>query len=462
MRRIGLIIFYFLLFTEIGFLWDVSDEIWAVTLKVEVEEEIVTYTSPNNGAGPLWCYGSPVMVRDGERLFLSINETGKDVPPLCNTRWRLFERTSQGWTLRANAEEYREREPCPLVQSEDGLLFLSVNPSTEPPGVKYGPCDPHLLKFDMDDFRKKPAPSKPNWSEGTYFTDHSYRGIAADRENHEILLFNIHARSGIQYWSLRDREGNWTANGTIEFPIRSCYPQTALRNRSGHIMAIGDIVEPTPEWQAYKKEKTGRDWDYVFRRLFYSWSPDVSKQDFAEPIEIENVDPTAGYIRNLDMWLAKDGSAYLLYTVSPVQNDLMRDRFFPDMKLQTSLVCTVVKEGEIIKKLTITKGGEGLTTPQPHYARFHATPDGRLFVVMFVTDTTPDGKSIQENRIQQILPKKGKAIRIPLKDPFRSFFTATERGGSLPSNILDLYGICSQGNVLRYAKIQLIKKVSGF
>ena len=30
--------------------------------KVEVEEVVATCPSPDNGAGPLWCYGAPLVV----------------------------------------------------------------------------------------------------------------------------------------------------------------------------------------------------------------------------------------------------------------------------------------------------------------------------------------------------------------------------------------------------------------
>jgi hypothetical protein len=64
-------------------------------------------------------------------------------------------------------------------------------------------------------------------------------------------------------------------------------------------MAIGDIVEPNRVWQAFKKQKTGREWDYVFRRLFYTGTPDIGRTDFAAPVEIDSVDVTGGHITNL-------------------------------------------------------------------------------------------------------------------------------------------------------------------
>ena len=113
---------------------------------VEVEESVTTCNPPGNGAGPFWCYGSPLIVRHGDDVFVSAMETGEDVPLLCNTRWRLFSKHgNENWELAQISEKFNEREPCPLVGFSDGRLFLSVNPSTQPSGTKYGSCDPHLL-----------------------------------------------------------------------------------------------------------------------------------------------------------------------------------------------------------------------------------------------------------------------------------------------------------------------------
>src|SRR5688572_11718980 len=99
----------------------------------EIEETVATCTPPNNGAGPLWCYGAPLVVRRGGEVFVSVMETGEGVPPLCNTRWRLYRRDGRaGWRKVQEAAGFREREPCPLAYAGGDHLLLSVNPSTEP------------------------------------------------------------------------------------------------------------------------------------------------------------------------------------------------------------------------------------------------------------------------------------------------------------------------------------------
>jgi len=154
-------------------------------------------------------------------------------------------------------------------------FVVSVNPSTEPPGTQYGRCDPHLLRFDSRQTSRAPDVLRPPWPNPAHFSDHSYRGIAADSNHGEVLVLNIDATTSAQHWAFGLADGTFPRMGTISFPIRACYPQVALHDRAARVMAIGDIVEPNRVWQAFKKQKTGREWDYVFRRLFYTGTPDI-------------------------------------------------------------------------------------------------------------------------------------------------------------------------------------------
>lgn len=425
--------------------------------RTEVEEVVATCAPPNNGAGPLWCYGAPLIVRRGEDVFASVMETGEGVPPLCNTRWRLFHRGADGWRPVWAAEGFREREPCPLVLLPPGRLFLSVNPSTQPPGTEYGTCDPHLLEFTIERLEAEPdrrpksgVPVRPPWEGAAHFTDHSYRGVAADARRGELLLLNIDARSGEQHWAYRDCEGRFVRTGKIAFPIRACYPQAALRDGAAHVLAIGDIVEPREEWRAYKKEKTGAAWDYVFRRLFYATTPQIGRAPFSAPIEVESVEETGGHILNLDLWLDPSGAAHLLYLKTNT-TPLLRDRFFPGQKVVTTLEHVQVPGGKVT---TLLEGGED--KPQtPRYARFHATPDGALWVVVAVSRRDGDGRALLENRVQSVWPRRGEASVLALREPFSTFFTAAERGGSAPSDRLDLFGVGGDARTLRYARVRL-------
>ncbi len=426
--------------------------------RVEVEEVVTSYTPANNGAGPMWCFGSTTIARRGEDVYLSTIETGKDVPPLCNTRWQLWHRSSAGWKLEQSEKDYRQREPCPVAVFRNGPVFLSVNPSTQPPGTQYGPCKPLVLEFDPKNLAAPFRENEPAWAEGTHFTDHSYRGFAADGGRGELLLLNINATTGAEFVSFRDREGKWQARGKIEFPIRSCYPQVALRNRAAHVMAIGDIVEPKEEWRKYKSEKTGSKWDYVFRRLFYTYTPDVAGKPFIAPMEIETVEDTCGHITNLDLHIDEAGAAHVLYLKRPYQSELIRDGFFPGKAMTAHLEYMIIKDGKIQSKATLAEtpaeGKPGLT---PAYGRFHVLPGGMLCVVVAGTMTDEAGKSTFGNYVGWIDRSGNKPAfaTVPLKNPFSMFFTNTPRGGSEPSEMLDLFGTASDSLNLRYARVRV-------
>ena len=413
---------------------------------IEVEETVCAIGNPNNGAGALWCYGAPLITRIGARVFVSAMEVGEGIPPLCNTRPRIFGRDEDGWRAVWHPKDFREREPCPLVCFQDGTLTLSVNPLIDVTESRRGACKPHLLQFSVDNFDASPKAIQAEWVENTRFTEHSYRGIAADGVRGEILLLNIDAPTGDQCWSFCDADGNWRNRGRIRFPIRACYPQVELRYRAGHVLAIGDIVEPNEEWRTYKYEKTNRGWDYVFRRLFYTWTPDATKAEFAPPIEVEDVDATGGHISNLDLWVDNDGDAHLLYIKQP-SVPILRDKYFPHIQLTRTLKHCVIRRGEVISRSELLVGGEDITGDSPAYARLHATPDGRLLAVCVCSPPAV--------KIMPILPQSAEPIELELDKPFGTFFTANERGGSKPSDIIDLFGIAGEPNMLRYARVRL-------
>jgi hypothetical protein len=421
---------------------------------VEIEEVVTAYTPADNGAGPLWCYGSTVIARRADDVFLSIIETGKDVPPLCNTRWQLWHRSSDGWRVEQSENEYRQREPCPIAVLQRGPVFLSVNPSIEPVGTKYGHCEPLVLEFDPANLSAGAKTHTPAWAEGSYFTDHSYRGFTADGANGELLLLNINAKTSAQFVSYRDGQGKWHAKGKIEFPIRACYPQVALRNGSAHVMAIGDIVEPVEEWRKLKFEVLKRDWDYVFRRLFYTYNKSIRTSDFCTPIEIDTVEETGGHIQNLDLYVDEAGAAHLLYLKRPHQYEFIRDKYFPGQAMTARLEYAVVKEGKVVSSGTLAQTPQGAAGFEPSFGRFHVTSNGDLYVIAAGTSIEKDQR-LSGNYLGRIGARGEQPAfeRIELKHPFHNFFTNTLRGGSAPSDVIDLFGTADDNPNLRYARI---------
>ena len=427
-----------------------------VRCTVEVQEVVTKHAPANNGAGPLWCYGSTVIARRDSDVYLSIIETGKDVPPLCNTRWQLWRRSSDGWQLEQSEKQHRQREPCPIAVFQQGPVFLSVNPSTEPAGTKYGPCKPLVLEFAPDHPGGAAKTHAPVWADGTYFTDHSYRGFAADGLNGELLLLNINAQTSEQFVSYRDSEGRWHQKGKIKFPIRACYPQVALRDGSAHVMEIGDIVEPVAEWRKLKSEKLNRGWDYVFRRLFYTHADDIGTAGFGTPVEIDTVEETGGHIRNLDLYVDAAGAAHLLYLKRPHQYGFIRDKYFPGQAMTAQLEYVVGKGDRVVLSRTLAQTSQGPAGLEPSFGRFHISSAGVLHVIVAGT-AVEGGQRTFGNYLGRVLPGEGETRleRIALEHPFHSFLTNTPRGGSKPSDVIDIFGIADDSRNLRYARIRI-------
>ncbi len=433
---------------------------------VEIEEDVYSYTNANNGAGPMWCGGSTCLVRSGDHVFASGLETVADAKPLNNCRWVLFHRAAKGWE-RLRVDAGRTREPSPLAAFYDGRVFLSANPTLgSGPQPNGGPTRPDVLQFAASDPTAAPVLLTPLWQGTPPFREHSYRSFAADGAAGELVLFqNIdytHAE-----WTFRDRAGKWSAQGQLKWPwgaeydkpepIRVCYPNVAVRDRAVHFFGVSDVVEPYKAWREFKRELTGQQWDYDFRRLFYTWTRDITQEPFAEWVEIASRDQTCGWVAPGDLWLAPNGDVHLLWSERAI-DERLRAKFFPEAKQSHTLNYAVLREGKVVRRRTLMESTEDKPGVIGSAGRFHATPDNRLFVVCYASGTEAGGKGVTENRIMEILPdgSTGKPVRLPLAKPFTSYFTATVRGGSPPSRTLEMLGTrAGTGNTISYAKVKL-------
>jgi hypothetical protein len=439
---------------------------------VEIEENVYTTAPANNGAGPLWCFGSTSLARLGEGVYASGIETLPDQKPLNNVRWMVFQRGAGGWQLMQADPTGRQREPCPLGVWADGRLLLSSNPTLTPPGTYNGSAQPQVLLFDTRDLKAPPQVMLPQWEGAPAFSEHSYRGFTVDSQSREALLLqNVGYDKG--YWSFLDRAGEWSRRGVLNMPwgaefekpapIRIAYQQMALRDRAAHIMGISDIIEWVREWREYKLELNGgKTWDYDFRRLYYCWTPDVTAQPFGEWVKVADCDQTCGHIRNLDMWLDPQGRAHLLWLENSVWDKRVRDKFFLEVPQTFTLMYGIIEQGKVVRKTQLARGGEKQASQEiPGWGRFQATPDGRLFVFYYTSGVNAQGRAVSENRLLELYADGtfSPPVRVALQRPLTSFFTASERGGSAPSATLDLLGHASGVDGVCYARINLLSRV---
>jgi hypothetical protein len=353
-----------------------------------------------------------------------------------------------------------------MVGFHDGRLFLSANPTLTEPGQHAGPSRPEILQFDPARPKEPYQTLLPEWDGSPPFTEHSYRSFAADGARGELILLQNIGHTHAE-WAFRDAEGKWSARGKLVFPwgadyetpepIRTCYPNVMLKDRAVYFCGVSDIIEPNPQWRAYKKELTGRDWDYDFRRLFFTWTEDITTGKFHDWVEIASREKTCGWIFPCDLWVDADRNVHLLWTERALDTRL-REKFSRDAKQSQALNYAVVQDGQVVSRRSLILAEEGGASLVAGAARFHVTPDQRLLVFCFVSGTDSAGASVSENRLFALLPDgtSSEPVRVPLSQPFTSFFTATVRGGSPPSDILELLGNrAGSGNAMSYARIRL-------
>ena len=434
---------------------------------VEIEEDLYSFTPADNGAGPMWCRGSTCLVRIGDELFASGIETVTNAKPLNNCCWMLFHRAAAGWEKVRTDSAHRTREPCPLATFPDGRLFLSANPTLSQSAVTYsGPALPEILQFSVAQPKDLPERLEPKWDGSPAFTEHSYRSFAADGLRQELILFqNIGYTHSA--WTFRDHDGQWSAQGQLKWPwgaeyekpqpIRVCYPTVALRDRVVHFCGVSDIVEPSSAWRTYKKQLTGQEWDYDFRRLFYTCSTNITGGHFEPWLEVASRNQTGGWITPGDLWVGPDGAAHVLWTERALDEQL-RSKFFPEAKQSHALNYAVVRRGQVVLRRTLALAEEGGSQEIPKSGRFQATSDNRLFVLYFVSGRNATGQTVSENRLLEVRGDGSPTVpvKVPLSHPLSDFFTATPRAGSPPSHTLDLLGHrAGSPNTISYVRLRL-------
>ncbi len=433
---------------------------------VEVEEEVYSFVPPDNGTNPLWCYGNTCIVRHGEDVFVSGVETMEGIPPYNNTRWLLFKRGQDGWNLVQKDEKDLTREPSPLTVFPDGRIFLSANPTLEPGKEGGSSAEPRLLRFSASDIEAPYKTIVPVWNTEFGFREHTYRSFVTDRNKGDMILFqNESDDDNLAIWTYRNAKGDWSHQGILPYPwgpdyeepqtIRVCYPAVQLRERQVHFFGVSDIVEPNLAWREYKRELTGRKWDYDFRRMFYTWSEDITEGKFKPWVEVASREETCGWLFPADIWVARDNRAHVLWSERAI-DERLREKFFPEAKQSHALNYAILDNGEVVFRKPVMMVQEGESEIVPRAGRFHITPDERIFVFYSLGPQNAEwGKPGTENRMVEVKDggKFSKPVILEMKSPLQRFFTATPRSGSPPSQTLDVLGL--DGNTMRYARIRI-------
>ncbi len=440
-----------------------------------VQERVLTpYTDPANGSSPLWCRGSTTLVRSGTDLFATVPFTDPSARPLCNTRATLYRSRAEGpWEQVWQFERTAEREPCPLVVLPDGRLLVTGNPAqrcraTDPQGRDAFTTLPQWWLFDPADPSQPVQTLTPRWDRDYTFTEHSYRGIACDAQTgYTLMTQQVPDGSGYaQAWTLWEPHAGWCGAGRLRFPMRGCYPLIALHGPQVHVVAVSDEVEPCQAWRQFKHQHTGVKWDYDFRQLYYTWTPDARDPDagFSLPLTCASVDETCGLLVPLDLLLDEQGAAHVLYQRCNVWHDYVRDRFFPGLPMVLTLEYVRIQHGRVTARQTLLRADDG-GEPWPalpgvppiqrasvfpwrgqavHSARWHVDPQRRRQVLLHYRAQGGEHWACcaVDADAPAAAPGPPGLEPLPLRQPLTlGFFTTSPRAGCAPSAQVDLMGI---------------------
>jgi hypothetical protein len=431
---------------------------------VEAEEDVF----PVRGkSAPLHPYGSTFIVRTDEGVFVSAQLP--ITPGYFDGLFRLalLQRTGQGWAERQHDPDCFITGGCPMACDQAGNISIltTYQPITDrAPDSESSP--PRVLRFSA---RQPQAPFEASLppASGEVAERAAYPGFAADGETGELLATLSNWAVGMS-WAFRDARGAWSAHGLIPWPygaeyaeprpIRLCYPVVALKGRAAYIFAVSDIPEPIREWAEYEKAQLGQT-VYDFRRVYFTWTPDITATPFHPWKLIANREATGGDVNSMDIWVAPDGLVYLLWRECTVTG-LLRDRFFPQAKIERFLKYGAFREGRLVSQYTLAHS-DAERAPTDYgelWARFHALPDGRLLIFMQHTERPATGGAQTVNRLLEVGPEgqRGPAVDIPLEHPFGGSNTvvATWRAGCRPADTLDILGP-SANQTMRYACVRL-------
>ncbi|RKX29283.1 MAG: hypothetical protein DRP71_16465 [Verrucomicrobia bacterium] len=434
-----------------------------------IREEVIDPAIPafGNGSSPSWNFGSPMIVRQGQDVWFSLSRPVEGVPPYANTIWQIYRWHEGGWEVILESPGPMDREPCPLVRLNAYTLAVFINPKVsfrsfraENEAILWN-SHPHLLAFPSAMEKPETFTLHPVFSGAPVQREHTYRGIAVNPENSEVLVFVQDPDSELYHPSYLDPEGVWHGLSEFTFPIRGLYASLFIRDREAHVVAVSDIVEPVPEWRDAKYEVLQRRHDYAFRHIYYAWSPNVLKEGFGEGLVIDSVVDRPGHMRNLDLLVDADGAAHILYLKKRFQYGFLRDQFFPGEPLEVSISYAQVRDGKVVARHDLiegnmeSEGSDDHDRLEPTWGRLHQLPDGRLIAI--VSADRENGRVMWALELDTS-GRPGRPIEIPLQQPLGAvFFTNTARGGSPPSNTIDLLEMTwgAEHHEIRYAEVEI-------
>ena len=398
----------------------------------------------HNGSDPVWSRGNSVIVRVGDRVFATNSRVFPKRALRSRTSLELYEKCGdEPWKMVYYDEGVFQRESCPILYLGDHKLAVTVNPTArvyapDEPNIGAA-CIPMVYIFDISGEVQKIDTIRLTWDDPEYFFhDHSYRGFTLDTANGNLFLVNQYIVSGGAHcYALCDHTFKTLQAGKLDFPVRSCYHNMAMRDGELYVFALRDIVEPNAAWKQYKFEKTGNEWDYDFRRVYLRYSPDITKEALGEAVSVCDRDDTCGWIYNIDCSYDKQGDMLFLVSVQNVHFPFMKERFFPDAALETVLELYRFRKGQLVETRILDRSADEEGHMTQYGGFFHTASNGDVYIVWSKETDLAYNKVKTGTYLSKVEALEEEPVM--LMDRFATVYGNKTRLGAAGSDMIDMY-----------------------
>ncbi|MCZ6634788.1 MAG: hypothetical protein O7G87_15410 [bacterium] len=259
---------------------------------------------------PFWEYHQSIIVRHGDRVYVTIMETLEAGFSSFQKQWTLYERTEDGWQKRySSLPNQRLNQPPLLLADRQNTLHVFAWPE----GVLT-----HFM-FDMTEGLFNPAVGSPEPG----FTEFWPWLGGSINASGDILTVIVTAGDPRLHYLFREATTQaWTPGTVLTFPDRlesptgfdrHTFPFVIMNGREVHIFSAQDIEDPV-------KIAEGASYTFSSRRLDYYYSPDILKEPF-QTVPVANIENTRGWLHNDDMLLDRSGTIHILYWIQRIQSD---------------------------------------------------------------------------------------------------------------------------------------------
>lgn len=407
-----------------------------------MKPEQICPTMPfDNGTQPSWSRGNSTIVRVGTRVFVTNAHVHPRRKPYNRTTLEIWEKEDGGtWNLVFEDTGVYQREPSPIAYIGNNKLAVTANvpaaEHAEDEETMDTDCIPTLYIFDISGPVKRELVMRLPWDRDDYtFWEHSYRGFAYDQKRRNLFLDNIEYDDDRFCYTLLDRDLNCIRCGKLNFPARCCYHTIAIQDGETYLFAIQDIKEPVAQWRDYKRQMTGRQWDYDFRKIYLNYCADIEHADFEPSVLICDRDATCGWMACLDCCFDKNGNMMLLVSGQNVYPSFMRERFFPDVPPESTLELFRFSKGKMIDHQIINRSSDGMLA-YGYNGFFHTAENGDVYLIWCKNmdvqgDTVSKGTYLSRTDDLSAPP-------VRLMDETGCLTGSKTRLGAAPSNAIDI------------------------